>query len=143
MTPNPAAEILSMIETVSPDDVAKLDQIDARVWCYLNDDGGNIVFVGKEKFGYTYAFGDDFGVDSGIYNTDEKQYTRSRDELKKIRPQGWCFDLDSYYNHPAGKVLFDCSCDKINYEDCLQTPAFLTEELAELHCIIQAIEYER
>lgn len=28
-----ADEILRMIETVSPDDTVKLDEIDARVWC--------------------------------------------------------------------------------------------------------------
>ena len=69
------------------------------------------------------------------------QYTRSRDALKQIRPDGkimWCF----FENYPEGararaEIFHD------HGDNPIQTGWFPTEELAELHAIIQAIEYER
>lgn len=69
-----------------------------------------------------------------IYS-DIPNYSRSRDALKAIRPEGWWFEV---WQHPdgwraalaKGPVWFCASKQK-------------TECLAELHVIIQAIAFER
>jgi hypothetical protein len=115
-----AAKILSLIETVEPGDAARLDEIDCRVACFLQE----------MEYGapYTKAFLRAF-----------PQYTRSRDALKSIRPEGWTpatFKTDTawYSEYRRG---FQTSYDHVVL--CLKAP---TEELAELHAIIQAIAFE-
>lgn len=135
-----AADILKLIETVDPSDTAKLDEIDARVWCYLNGHW----FVGKmrkaaeDKTSFTYI---KKGTDATHWNTVSKtenlycakHYTRSRDALKAIRPEGWTFEIIKHSNE-----MFSA-----RYGDIINSNTQPTEELAELHAIIQAIEYER
>ena len=111
-----AKQILELIESVDPKDTDKLDEIDARVEWFLG--------VSVEP------------MSTGLY-----KYTRSRDALKQIRPDGkimWCF----FENYPEGararaEIFHD------HGDNPIQTGWFPTEELAELHAIIQAIEYER
>lgn len=120
--------ILKMIEEVSPDDTAKLDEIDARTDAYVSQRPYNGM-VEKQ----TYA----------TIDKEEEcwwippQYTHSRDALKVIRPKGWIvgtimqgedgWSCHLYLNENAHSVLYGLP----------------TEELAELHAIIQAIAYER
>jgi hypothetical protein len=128
-------DILALIETVAPDDTAKLDEIDARVHCYL----GNMTF--------TDMLPPDFG-DSPVYLAKSSEtchvrisgsskYTRSRDALKAIRPKGWAFDICDY-GHGAFVELR--KLEPSLFENLMPLP---TEELAELHAIIQAVEWER
>lgn len=125
-----AADILKMIETVSPDDTAKLDEIDARVDCY--------------KWGYDFhdvnsvegcfvSYFHKGPLPEDKYGNLSQKYTRSRDALKAIRPEGWWFGICGAYWCDFGKKL----------DERKPTPELPTEELAELHAIIQAIEYER
>ena len=66
------------------------------------------------------------------------EFTRSRDALKAIRPEGW-YITTSYTIRGAECSMIDSSGRGMVY--ChLPTK---TEELAELHAIIQAIEYEK
>lgn len=129
-----AETILKLIETVDPSDRAKLDEIDARVWCYL------------QRI--------DFGVYGRMNNTKDNHqftidniqqysphYARNRDSLKAIRPNGWVLGSSGFNNiynvftvtliPPEKSFRVDGSV--IGYH----------EELAELHAIIQAIDYER
>ncbi len=148
-----AQEILKMIESVDPADTAKLDEIDARVWCYLNEK----TFIGKDSSGfYVWDSSNDFRfkevIDGKITQASKsicgdgghsfcpepvvKKYTRSRDTLKAIRPEGWEWDMMwnetvQYYGAGSGFEVWSPA-----------NPALPTEELAELHAIIQAIDYE-
>lgn len=128
-------DILGLIEVVDPEDTDKLDEIDARVWCWLN----NGEFLRTKFFGTLVQYIDltDGKTKGHSFHT---QYTRSRDAIKGIRPGGCLFSI---------QVLED-GCAEVAYlyppnEDdiCLDSPKLPTEELAELHAIIQTIAHER
>lgn len=132
-------EILKMIETVDPNDTAKMDEIDARVWCYLHqhtyigmDEGSGFSIKYRHKDGYETA-----SILFGII-----KYTRSRDALKAIRPEGRFFEITKYPS--AASFASDGFHARWYVDGRLQPqPELPTEELAELHAIIQAIAYER
>ena len=113
--------ILTLLESVQPDDTAGLDEIDARVWKYLHPWSRSI---------------DDIKADPLI-----EKYTRDRNALKAIRPEGWfplvarSFDENTYRLY--GYIMC-CESGKID-----TMPFLPTEELAELHAIIQAIAHDR
>lgn len=120
MTP---AEILKMIETVDPADTAKLDEIDQLVLTYILD------------IGYRPS------------TQSPWQYTRSRDALKAIRPEGWepigCND-DLIGGFSGGwKFTMYNVTPFVDRRYKVSSAYCKTEELAELHSIIQAISYER
>ena len=105
-----AATILKMIETVDPSDADEMDKIDLAVVDYVD----------------------------GQWHG--RQFTRSRDALKEIRPKGWNFAI-----LPLSDGTFCCrgSYGDPNRTDGPDSDNLRTEELAELHTIIQAIAYER
>jgi len=145
---DPSTKILELIENVDVNDanVADiLDEIDARVWCLLNDKEPQFLngfwgFVGYSTYG-------------GNCHTGADKYTRSRDALKSIRPEGW--DISIYADHFYGEPpIWNCTIGLHSKEGDVVTKEFtsssqatgegmLTEELAELHAIVQAIAYER
>jgi hypothetical protein len=47
-----AETILKLIESVDPKDTAKLDEIDARVWCYLHYERFGSIGRHNEPIGY-------------------------------------------------------------------------------------------
>lgn len=115
--------ILKMIDEADPNDTAKLDEIDARVACFL------------ENWDYEGA-----KINSGIScialaKHSDKKYTSSRDALKSIRPNGWWFDIEMIGSEGVMVTAYNDKT-KLDHKD-------YTEELAELHAIIQAIAYER
>lgn len=129
-------DLLKLIETVNPDDTAMLDEIDARVDCYLKKINPDELWLhgGKRRPAH---------LDNHFRKT---LYTRSRDLLKKIRPEGWSVDTVSALKDDC--LYFDAIIWKIGevLKGRLLTTkgGFLpTEELAELHAIIQAIQWER
>lgn len=138
-----AQDILKMIENVSPDDAARLDEIDARFHAWWS--GVNFIALGvwkeydsrpRELVAYRYG---EINEGSNGYCL---RYTRSRDALKSIRPEGW----SAQYHHPyhderTSFELFQPDWDGETHP--VYARDLPTEELAELHAIIQAIEYER
>lgn len=138
-----AQKILEMIEGVDPEDTKTLDEIDIRVEAYKK----NMKII---AYPHRVDWGDKGGVQyyHNMATVDHKdmaklvcynKYTRSRDALKKIRPDG--------YIHGGHD---DDDPQKFKFEFVTKFPckAFVsrnlpTEELAELHCIIQAIQWER
>jgi len=124
-------KILKMIEEVSPDDTAKLDEIDARIFCLRN--------------GIDPDSTEELGVPDWT-TRNAPQYTRSRDAIRSIWPErkftyklvndNWktfgCFLVFWFGSgeHPLGMKQFI-------------SKYIPTMELAELHAIIQAIAYER
>lgn len=131
-----AQEILKMIETVSPDDTARLDEIDARVTAFKN----GLTFLGATVHGPDE---DPYYVCAEHHNPlpVHGRYTRSRDALKAIRPEGWSISIQSFAEFSRCSITFEmrphvADCNYV----CETAP---NEELAELHAIIQVIEYER
>lgn len=125
-----AQKILKMIESVDPSDTDTLDEIDARVFYYLAEDDPDAFWDDNGKL--TPAFRDD--LNKGVPFTP---HTRSRDALKTIRPEGW---LSGFVQYPTGYKYI------IEHKDSglvIRGREMPTEELAELHAIIQAIEWER
>jgi len=123
-----STKILELIENVSPDNSGELDEIDFCVSEYL----GNKDTETERRQGYAW-----------------KSYARSRDALKSIRPEGWKFNIK--YDWVIDRyVCTGCSDykkpDNINTQYAKVCSPYLeniTEELAELHAIIQAKAYER
>jgi hypothetical protein len=141
-----AAKILSLIETVELGDAARLDEIDALVYCYAHK-------CRVEEYSYKnrsitfWRFDESAGVElpasrfhdgcGDLENTSYPYYTRSRDALKSIRPEGWQFVIDVREGNAS--VCFARDCDNQKLGEWFTSP---TEELAELHAIIQAIAFE-
>jgi hypothetical protein len=147
-----AKTILKMIETVDPADAAKLFEICGRVFCYLH----------KKPFHSVQR-----GYPSGIAVWDKKPswkaawqplkngiplYAMSRDALKSIRPVGWIPKLSRAGKFsPVGDDYKFCEWTDFEFllhgEDYYNwkqvVGAAKSEELAELHAIIQAIKHER
>jgi hypothetical protein len=141
-----AETILKMIEMADQADMAALDRIDGRVWCWFSD----CEYIGHDKVDqYNYMAKPKMGDGAGFYKSvnERTRYTRSRDALKVIRPDGWF--MNGYYALACGS----CAADS-NYQFVIErvakgtgirmiSPKLATEELAELHAYIQAIAYER
>lgn len=126
--------LLTAISSAKVDDTAMLDEIDARVWCILKGweflEGKNtesfFSYSGKDKFEW-------FGEFKEI-----PKYTRSRDALKAIRPKGWHIREGAHW---VSTNQHYCLMRKITDQVyCDHAP---TEELAELYCIIAAIQHDR
>jgi hypothetical protein len=142
-----AETILKMIETVDPYDTAKLDEIDALVWCYLK----NVHFVehGKNHL----KFKSDKHLDHEEYyysitrNSNIPQYTRSRDALKAIRPEKVSCTITTYPSmwHAQCTANYWLNGTKSfdEHYTFVSPDTLPTEELAELHAVIQAIAHER
>lgn len=143
-----AKKILEMIESVDPNDTAALDKIDFAVLQYrlFNE-------YQPSAIGYTHT-------KDGSKPLVAEKYTRSRDALKAIRPSGeeWHFIINKLYSakrylESSGlKEGWRAKLTKARYEDSGRLNVifatnddgvFATEELAELHAIISAIDYER
>ena len=146
--------ILEMIESLAGyteaeilrDHTDTLDEIDARVFFFKEYDGK--VLFHKIDNGATFYYnpGDEencykYGNYYGTWVAP--QYTRSRDALKAIRPEGGWWEINTY---SAGAFCF-CQMDAWRKEPWFKSPGvgkyLPTEELAELHAIVQAIEWER
>jgi len=135
-------EILKMIESVDPSDTAKLDEIDARVTCLVK----GITFIkpniithkdrGQMVTGWRTSEGDKSRI--GFC----RRYTRSRDALKAIRPEGWMV-CGHYALATALGYTFSLHEKKAGGKQVIGGGLIKTEELAELHAIIQAINHER
>ncbi len=113
--------ILKMIETVEPGDDVALHNIDTAVWLYLYLKPGMPVAIPAHP-----------------------KYTRSRDALKQIRPEGWCFR--QVYIHYGMSYTIAQIALPMGENTFLQMEAKLSgekEELSELHAILQAIEHDR
>jgi hypothetical protein len=132
----PAQTILKLIESVDPSDTAKLDEIDARVWCLTHGQE----YVGRNVSGEE-CFRNGYNGMTPTSARKARKYTRSRDALKAIRPEGFVWQHLTHYEGFSTRAELNPVTDK---SIVLSSPRFLpTEELAELHAIIQAIEHER
>jgi hypothetical protein len=133
-----ADEILRMIETVDQSDKENLDEIDARVFCFLLDREFSCI----EGNGRWVRFTDGHKT----FNASVS-YTRSRDAIKAIRPEGWFSGAEPNFEDQGMYcgLYFQghAQNDSKLIAHATQFKMMATEELAELHAVIQAIEYER
>ncbi len=138
-----AKKILQMIEgfSITPAMCAfeigeRLREIDQFVAAYVENR--------ELKFNddYTAYRGTVSWVDSGeepdgMLWVSLPEYTRSRDALKAIRPEGW-----SVFTHTTSTGSM-ATMERLSPQKLVTMRNLPAEELAELHAIIQAIEYER
>ena len=141
-----AETILKMIEEVDPTDTANLDEIDARVWCYLKGHpflkfwhdysawGPTVEYELPEAEWEIYSLTVNGYRDfkTTRWPTATFKYTRSRDALKELRPKGWVFVCQPHFAQGIGPDV-DYSEPEVNYFEhvTLQSPLWLpTEELA-------------
>lgn len=129
-------DILHLIEIVSPDDEAKLNEIDARTHSYLQQEEF-VEMTQSTGCVRHYKVRPTVDGDGGFRMCGYSHlYTRSRDALKSIRPDR--FELTEWeYGHEYKFNLIAKIYPEVFYG------GGASEELAELHCILQAIEYER
>lgn len=121
-------EILKLIENVDPSDTDALDEIDLLVEDYVYIPMGvcpAIKWPWKKN------------------PKPEIKYTRSRDALKAIRPE-WKFSM----SHSPPVELYHCILQRnmggpSELIDWARSRWLPTEELAELHATIQAIQSTR
>ena len=141
MSSETAQDLLAMIEEADPKDTDTLDEIDARFWCWLGVQG---FASGRERIDLSFdmlsKIPDGYAYINNFNNRKlAPKYTRSRDELKAIRPERWVVVIKEIIKR-GGWV---CSLRHLNTLYLVNNLAAATEELAELHAIIQAIDYER
>ena len=141
-----AQEILKLIEEVDPADTAKLDEIDARVVCYLNTtyDQRFVRLMNRcgmygDGFAFTYKYKN--GEQGSASHNICVHYTRSRDALKAIRPEGYY--PFQYSFHPITADSFWFCIGGVGNRPKIYSEKCATEELAELHAIIQAVNHDR
>lgn len=127
-------DLLKMIEAVEPSDTAMMDEIDfmvnAYAECLPSVCETLINSPRREQLIKRYV------------GNEKRQYTRSRDALKKIRPEGWAWKVTDHFDcqeRAGGSASAFCHAKHPN----INTPVLPTEELSELHAIIQAIAHER
>lgn len=129
-----AQDLLKLIETVDPDDCEKLVEIDWQVSLYLYPDLG----LHRKDDGRVYSKRGD------LINMIHSRYTRSRDALQTIRPDVIVRGIDQFGSYLDGKRAWRCIFGLRDHPGQEVIAAIgRTEELAELHAIIQAIELER
>lgn len=133
-----AESILKMIEEVDVNDEQQMREVQKSVHDYIE----------VKKHVYRVVSGDlcyietEDGFDMQIMVED---YTRSRDALKAIRPEGWTLDSLVHYGSRSENTKFWKAEMHINGGRIyiVASKGLVTEELAELHAIIQAIEHTR
>lgn len=135
-----AQAILKMIEEVSPDDTAKLEEIDARVFCFIHD-LGPLTYVGHRFDAVRMSVQVKFLFPDGSKGAENiVKFTRDRNALKAIRPEGWRFN---YARVDGGWTVRGHKDLGVKGMARIVTVFHTEEELAELHAIIQAIAHER
>jgi hypothetical protein len=142
---NTYKEILFLIEAVDISDEIKLNEIDARIWCFLRPGVTFRCFTGSGSFYYRGARFPEKEPDYLMHCFSIPKFTRSRDALKPIRPVGWSFGIESINDQDVDGIFEAWIYNNLDehFSDRLNSFQAKNEELAELHTIIQAIAYER
>jgi len=139
-------KILRLIESVSlsnPADDETLDLIDARVHAYCSS--RTFVANGKTCTDDHTSYWVQYRENPPCKEYGVPRYTRSRDALKAIRPKGWEKRSGWRTAILQETQVGDCWLAKLYKIDgkAIMSFACPTEELAELHAIIQALIEER
>ena len=129
-----------MIEEVDPNDTATLDEIDARVWAYLNLKDDFKISFHKDCGAITYRHNSWPQDERSIlrHGFSNPKYTRSFDAIHSIASTDFVYNIEFVKD---GWGI--CSYSGISTEHNGETPSLVSPELAYLHAIIQAIAHER
>lgn len=133
-----ADTILKMIESVDLSDKRDVEELDVAVWEYTKR------WKVLSSYNRCITVEDDCVASGKLtlpYN-DLPFYTRDRNALRKICPEGWKI-YRKYYLKTEDKHLVKLAPPRICSIRYVCSPRLPTEELAELHAIIQAIRFER
>jgi len=147
-------QILKLIESVDPKDNATLDEIDARVYCYCGASLSPLSFKsisdGRYRVKYLESSYKSSMDGQWISHGEEDlcdlpNYTRSRDSLKEIRPEGLAFSVVGRIDGSACYRLVSLVTAESDPRLVrgFDSPYLPTEELAELWAILSAIQHER
>lgn len=131
-----AQKILGMIESVDPADTDTLDEIDAR-FCAFKE---NATYTSHHHHNKWFGF----RVHAKEWNaaaTNQPYFTRSRDALKSVRPGGYWFC--TYQDATGSRCGMMAKKEAEMASEKVFVNGFPTEELAELHAIVQAIDCGR
>ncbi len=134
-------EILELIERVLPDDTAAMDEIDARVWCFVKE-------LAFEEIESNWCWFILDGIRSKRPMDYMAKYTRSLDAQEAIDTNGWFFDISNILPYPwkDNTVITRCRAYKWG-PFCISPKSFRSdlsiEVLARLHAKIQIVDYER
>ena len=138
-----AQKILDMIEAVDPADAEAMDEIDVWVRFFLNPEELKMYgTVEKYLEGVRRAWR---GHANGLRSW-HSTVTRSRDALKAIRPKGYMWTIECRKNGDSRCQAWSNIANHPTFygrKNVWANEPLPTEELAELHAIIQAIDYER
>lgn len=147
-----AKTILDMIEQFPAKEMASFEvwqrhlEINARVYFYMNQNEHRYYgTVDNYCTGVAITFN---GGSKGLA-ARHRDYCSSRDALKSIRPQGWSLSLtpNVCVFTKDGDVVEVLKSDDRGDVSIFRTVRskwnLPTEELSELHAVIQAIEHER
>ena len=133
-----AKHILTLIENVDKDDAKTLDEIDARVWCLRHE----VLFeLDKVLSCHRYYLSADKVLPHHKIKENFHTYPElhlSRDALKAIRLDGW--EIRAHQSMSYGKPEFIFSL--LKHGHLTELKLLPTEELAELHAIIQSYIWE-
>ena len=105
----------------------------SRLWPHAGAYGGYCPETGKKKkFPKTFPYAQfrNYGP------LDCPSFTTSRDTIKAIRPEGWYFNI----NWALSDLIEVVGMGGLGVRPVAR---HTSEELAELHCVIQAISHER
>lgn len=159
---NQGQKILQMLEAVDNNTSDKtLDEIDARFWCLVNKktyltnyyagSRENPDGIGVFIEGHTYKNNSGHVMDIykylnlGTWHCDLKPYitirtyVRSRDTLKAVRLEHWTYNIHVDYTGGDHSLKQWCAYryENIGGQVYIKTPELHTEEIAELHAIVQ------
>lgn len=137
-----AQTILEMIEAVDPADAGKLDEIDKAVAIYVGYKPYGVKTETDALSRKTQSF-EMWESPVGEIDFWHPDYTRSRDALKAIRPDGWILASKVSRIKSTVSIYEFVHSREGRKGQHFKSPRLYTEELAELHAIVQAIAYER
>lgn len=130
-------KILKLIENVDPENGEVLRDIECYADCFIHD---YVFWECRREHKDSYDFSAYWCKGANTKRVTAPRYTRSRDALKAIRPEG-VYIFQSPYSDKTW-ICFSNFWDDEDRDD-FESPKLPTEELAELHAIIQAVAYER
>jgi len=140
MTTPQAKKLLTMLEAVNDDTAVEvLDEIDARFDCFINEDEFDRMSAGDSSGSFYWAK----GAMSPYMN--DREYTRDRNALKAVRDaelEGYGFRLYQNSRNSFVAWMF-MSWEEPEKRTTGTDKSLHTEEIAEAHAIIQAIDWKR
>lgn len=129
-------ELLKLIEETSAHAAQEIsDDLDSRVWCWLHNRQREYFLRNNARLLCVKSLGIDIPDIC-------PELSRSRDALKTLRPEGvfGIYQILAKHSWFVATLAIKQPDETFQY---FESPRLLSEELAELHVIIQAIGFQR